>query len=300
MRTKQSLLLLHPLFLINLTFLLLNDFYLKYEYHNWLTGKISDFTGIFVFAVFLIVLFPTHKKAVAIFCTLFFCWWKSALSNSFIDFFNSINIPLNRIIDYTDLLALSVLPFVYKIKEPDYSATLLRSVAVYTMGTIALFSFCATSLPRHLMYDYDRENEITYYETFRTSLNEEQILEKLDPGKKIHLKESAKFYRLRNNNFYYKIKKDSIIYWSPVINNDDSSLFARVEVPDFYTIPQYMLNGDTLKNLELRIYHNSRKRKNPYTVELISFQTNNPADYTFFYQSKKRRQYKKHFKALFQ
>lgn len=300
MRAKQSL-LLHPHFLVSLALLLLNDFYFKYEYHNWFTGKISDFTGLFVFAVFLIVFFPSHKKMVCILCGLFFCWWKSPLSNSFIDFFNYINIPLNRVIDYTDLLALSVLPFVYKIKEPDYPVTTLRFVAVYTMGTIALFSFCATSMPRHLMYDYDRENEVTYYETFSTSLNEQEILEKLNPRNDTIRKESLKFYPLRNtNNFYYKIKKDSTVYWAPIANNKDSALFAKETVSEFYSIPQYLINGDTLKNLELRIYHNSRKRKKPYTVELISFQTNKPADYKYFYQSKKKRQYKKHFKALFQ
>lgn len=300
MRAKQSL-LLHPLFIISLALLLLNDFYLKFEYRNWLTGKLSDFAGLLAFAVFLFVLIPSQRKAVIIFSALFFCCWKSPLSNFFIDFFNSINIPLNRVIDYTDLLALSVLPFVYKIKEPDYPATTLRFVAVYTMGTITLFSFCATSMPRHLMYDYDRENEVTYYETFSTSLNEQEILERLNPGNDTIRKESAKFYPLRNsNNFYYKIKKDSTIYWAALTNNKDSALFAKEIVPDFYTIPQYLIAEDTLKNLELRIYHNPGKTKKPYTVELISFQTNKPADYKYFYQSKKKRQYKKHFKALFQ
>ncbi len=112
------MLLLHPLFLISLILLLLNDFYLKHEFHNALTGKLSDVTGLFALAVFLFAFFPAYKKQL-IFCVLFFCWWKSPLSGFFIHFANDqLSLPLHRVVDYTDLFALLILPFTYSVNPP--------------------------------------------------------------------------------------------------------------------------------------------------------------------------------------
>jgi hypothetical protein len=38
-------LLFNPLFIIGLPVLLINDHYLKWMFHNWATGKLSDFAG---------------------------------------------------------------------------------------------------------------------------------------------------------------------------------------------------------------------------------------------------------------
>lgn len=43
---RQSLLLANPVFISSLLLLLLNDFVFKPVYHNWLTGKLSDFCGL--------------------------------------------------------------------------------------------------------------------------------------------------------------------------------------------------------------------------------------------------------------
>ena len=300
MKGKPTL-LLHPLFILSLILLLLNDFYLKYEIHNWFTGKLSDFSGIFIFPLFFTALLPRYKDKVFILSALFFIWWKSELSEPFISFCNrSLSLKIGRVADYSDLVALMMLPVAYYLKPIPTSIFRFRKICINSVLLICPLAFCNTSMPKHMMYDYDRENVVSYYEAFSTSLNEEEILEKLEPGQ-AHHKESVKFYRLRRaDNFYYKITKDSTILWAPVTNTDDSSLFVKQKVGDFYTIPQYILDKDTLKNLELNIYYNPRKRRNPYTVELRSFQTNNPNAYRDFYQGKKRRQYKKHFKALFQ
>jgi len=39
---KRKDLILNSYFVIGLTVLILNDFYLKYEYGNFVTGKLSD------------------------------------------------------------------------------------------------------------------------------------------------------------------------------------------------------------------------------------------------------------------
>ena len=51
------------LFLVSIFLLLINDFYLKYEYHNYLTGKLSDFPGLFAFSIFFQLFIPEKNKA---------------------------------------------------------------------------------------------------------------------------------------------------------------------------------------------------------------------------------------------
>jgi len=45
--------LTHPLVLLSITILLLNDHVLKVYSPSWLTGKLSDFMGVFFFPIFL-------------------------------------------------------------------------------------------------------------------------------------------------------------------------------------------------------------------------------------------------------
>lgn len=49
-----SRLMLHPVLLIALLILIVNDHVLKAAYPGWLTGKLSDFTGLVVFPLMLL------------------------------------------------------------------------------------------------------------------------------------------------------------------------------------------------------------------------------------------------------
>src|SRR6187549_1056878 len=100
-------------FLACLAILLLNDFYLKIEYHNWLTGKLSDFCGLFVFASFWTVLLPNKKQMVYFSTALVFTIWKSPYSQPFIDFFSESIYPIHRVVDITDIMALTILPIAF-------------------------------------------------------------------------------------------------------------------------------------------------------------------------------------------
>src|ERR1700755_3174825 len=104
-------LLLHPFFLLNLFLLIANDHWWKHEYTNVLTGKISDFAGVIVLAIALIACFGMNRKYAVLSTAFLFCFWKSPLSGPLIEFFGLI-----RVVDYTDLLALSVLPLVFYIQ----------------------------------------------------------------------------------------------------------------------------------------------------------------------------------------
>jgi hypothetical protein len=303
MKTKPHTLLLHPAFLAGLVVLLLNDFYLKYTFHNELTGKLSDFAGLFVFAVFLFVVFPPYKQHVIIFCVLLFCWWKSPLSSPFIQFVNSrLLLPMHRTIDYTDLFALLILPFTYLIKPPGYQASVIRSVAVYTAGIVAFFSFCATTMvPRPLAYHPYRRNEVRFHEYFNSSLSKEEVLAKLNPEHIGYKVDSVKFYKIHEaGTFFQRVNSapDSIYPSIYVANNKDTSLFVRKTEGEFYTLPRYLLEGDTLLNLEFRIF-NTGKHKRPTRVWIESYQATNTGPVPVYYNSALTKRYKKHFRRLF-
>ena len=112
MRPRPDI-LLRPLFLIALGSLILNDVYLKYEFHNILTGKLSDFAGLFLFPYFISTLIIKRTKHIYWLTALMFIWWKSEYSQFFIDSAQSIGIPIDRVPDPWDLSALLVLPISY-------------------------------------------------------------------------------------------------------------------------------------------------------------------------------------------
>jgi|GEM_PF-351150 len=131
-------------FLVCLVLLFLNDFYFKFEYHNWLTGKLSDFCGLFVFARFWTACFPDKKQTIYFSTAITFIIWKSPYSQGFIDFFSNNFFTIHRVVDYTDLIALSILPISYFYK-PRKSFELRYSHI--PLAIITLISFCATTIP---------------------------------------------------------------------------------------------------------------------------------------------------------
>jgi hypothetical protein len=303
MKAKPYTLLLHPAFLASLTVLLLNDLYLKYTWHNELTGKLSDFAGLFVFTIFLFVVFPAYKKTVIVFCILFFCWWKSPLSNSFIQFANdSLSIPLQRTVDYTDMFALAVLPVTLLIRPPVCQASFIRSAAVYAVGIISFFSFCATSMVRRpLLYYPYKHNEVKFTEQFKSSLSEEEVLVKLDPEKLGYKKDSVRFYKIAEpGDFYQRVNNAPVEVYPniPIANNKDTSLFIKQKEGTFYILPRYILNGDTLLNMEFRISSTGLKKK-PTSISILSFQTTESYPITYANRENLLKNYKKHFKRLF-
>lgn len=123
-------------FIIGLLILLLNDHILKAEFHNWITGKLSDAAGLFIFPLFFAAFFAKYKKHIYWIITIGFIWWKSPLSNEFIELLN-----LYRVLDYTDLLALLILPLSYHYfahyKKPTFK---LYPLPILLISTFAFIS----------------------------------------------------------------------------------------------------------------------------------------------------------------
>ncbi|MFM8834327.1 MAG: hypothetical protein ACKOEV_11970, partial [Cytophagales bacterium] len=114
--TRNKYYLLNIVFLASLVTLLLNDHYLKYAFSNWLTGKLSDVVGIIVLPLLLAFIFPKQKKYSVWMSALLFAFWKSPFSQSLIDLYNQIAfIQTSRIVDFTDMYVLLLLPVPYFI-----------------------------------------------------------------------------------------------------------------------------------------------------------------------------------------
>jgi len=64
--TKNFPYLTHPFILSALIVTAINDHYLKYQFHNFLTGKISDFSGLFFFPLFLYALIEFIRSPLSL------------------------------------------------------------------------------------------------------------------------------------------------------------------------------------------------------------------------------------------
>ena len=132
-------------FLLGLVILLLNDLVLKGVFNNWLTGKLSDFAGLLVFPLFWVAIFSNHTRKIHIITGLLFIYWKSPMSQVLITTWNNIGLfPIARVVDYSDLMALSVLPFSYIISHKTDSRKSIRIPPIVPL-LVASFAFMATS-----------------------------------------------------------------------------------------------------------------------------------------------------------
>jgi len=139
-------------FLLALIILLLNDWWLKPEYPNAITGKLSDFAGIAVVGLLLGAIFPRRIWRVALGISVVFLWWKSPLSSSFIQVVNDwLPFRISRTVDYSDLVALCVLPLCHRILA-DYKRYALpcyykvrQLLAVPILG-VSLLGILGTSM----------------------------------------------------------------------------------------------------------------------------------------------------------
>jgi len=159
---KPSQKLASPLFLITVLLLVVNDWYLKTAYANTLTGKLSDFAGLFGLPFFLSALFPGKVKWWYGLTAIIFIFWKSVLAQPFIDTFNHIGVPVNRTVDYSDCLALSILPLSwYAFKNSrDYA---LKPVLKNAIIVLSAVSFIATSRPPGDDMTFNNINKVYHF-----------------------------------------------------------------------------------------------------------------------------------------
>lgn len=148
-RSLRLDILSRPLFILALGLLLINDFYLKYEFSNFLTGKLSDIAGLFLFPYFLSSIRIKWTKIIYFGTALLFTFWKSPFSQELINWIQTFGIGFNRVIDYTDLFALIILPISFGYFQKQLlSKQKIGQYLTVPLGIVSLFAIWATSLPR--------------------------------------------------------------------------------------------------------------------------------------------------------
>lgn len=176
-KSPKLYLLKKNLFLIGILILILNDFYLKYSFPNVLTGKLSDFSGLFIFPYFISIFFEKNANKIYLLTAVFFTFWKFEISQPFIDWISSFsNIAFYRTVDKTDLIALIILPFSYqyfkrKLIEKENPNIFLDPL----IGILSMFIFVADSNPRETINLKIKSNK-----KYEISLSKDAIFKKSD------------------------------------------------------------------------------------------------------------------------
>lgn len=293
--------LLHPVFLTCIALLLLNDLYLKFAFHNWVTGKLSDITGLIAFTIAGFALLNTRKWVIMVAVALFFCWWKSPLSEPFISLFNEqFQIPLSRVVDYTDYFAIGFIPLTCLLKQPEFTNSRLQQLAITSSGLISFFAFCATSGPYHRWYEYYRQNEIPFNELITTKKTDKEILYALDPGHKGWRIDSVRYLPYSTvTRPWYQVQQtgDTVAKWVSLPDSIPVPLYYRQVSQPFYIIPEYIIDGDTLFGLEFSI-ENPAKKEHKRLVAFRSFRRSGNNSYNIYGDMNLYRKYKQHFKKL--
>ena len=157
------------IFLIALFLLLVNDLFLKGFFHNVWTGKLSDFAGLFVFAVFWCSIFPRWKGTLLGVTGSLFIFWKSPFSQGAIEFWNALPLfEVERVVDMSDLLALSVLPLAFyheRLEEKLGRVRLSPSIPFL----LSAFAFMATSY----------RSDMAYRKTYEFPVQEDSLMKRM-------------------------------------------------------------------------------------------------------------------------
>lgn len=167
-----------PYFLVALGLLILNDFVLKSQFHNTFTGKLSDFAGLFAFSFFVSIFFSNKKSIWWVYAltAVFFVFWKSEFSDAFIQFINQSPLHLGRVVDYSDLWVLLILPvsYCYRISEKVTFKNWQPSIK-YAILLISCFAFVATSsLPKTV------ELNLKSNKSYQTTSPKDSVVKKLN------------------------------------------------------------------------------------------------------------------------
>lgn len=132
-----------PVFIISLIILILNDCFFKTIFHNFITGKLSDFAGLFAFPFFWSVIFPKRVKEIHLGTFLFFVFWKSPFSETFVHF-----IGASRIVDFSDNMALVSVFLSFQILKKESYVLKLHPLFLQLIVLLSCFSFVATTQKR--------------------------------------------------------------------------------------------------------------------------------------------------------
>lgn len=231
-------LLRSKLFLVGLVFLILNDQYFKLAHPNWITGKLSDFAGLFVFPIFLSAVSEKSIRLNYVLAALIFIIWKSPIVEPLITAGQAIGIPFHRTIDYSDFIALTILPFSYKyLSTIPLSGIINKKLSINAFALICFVCLTSTSLAPNFTGEINK----TY--KFRTSKSDLIMeIKKLNCELGTRLSDTGdSLYVLRN----LIIENDSVIKNATfrIEDKGDHSVLSLHRIETFRSYPAFFTWG---------------------------------------------------------
>ncbi|MFB9077989.1 hypothetical protein ACFFLS_04885 [Flavobacterium procerum] len=299
-----------PVFIFSLIILVLNDWLLKSIFHNFITGKLSDFTGLFAFPFFWSVLFPKRIKEIHLGTLLFFIFWKSPLSETFVHF-----IGASRIVDFSDNMALISIFISFQILKKESYVLKLHPFFLQLIVLLSCFSFIATTQKREPCTSIECEfstlslsNEtnqkiivqidFTYSEKEIAFYKKQQILQRINNVRKIleerherktspgfQPSDSIEIVKMINENWSNR-KKISLI--NPLVLNVHESKSVAIPLWQFDSLVGFPENFkisvlDTTKKI-IKTYNKKaffEKINQNSSVKLNEFSRDDQLDLTF-------------------
>lgn len=230
----------NPYFIGGLAVLLLNDHFLKWYFSNMISGKLSDFAGVYILPLFLAGMLPLRKKYTLWFTGLFFIWWKSPFSESFILGYNQLSpIPITRVVDYTDYLALILLPLSFwTLKRLEYRSERVsraRNFLSIPLLGLSIFAFMATAPPSSFYYRISDGNMVCENCKIRVRMSKAEVIGAL--------RESGLF-----------VERDTPMLKSSLqLGNWDDDFSTPSKEWPFYNIKELYIENDTLQDIQFAL-----------------------------------------------
>ena len=248
----------NPAFFIGLVLLFLNDQVLKWTFANTWTGKLSDLAGLLIFPLFLSFVWPRFWKWTPLLTAIGFIWWKSPYSEAFLSWYNQLAvIPLTRVVDYSDLWCLLVLPLSFLLLLRIRAAPILllppSRLPIMLVLTISIMVFMATSPPARYYYMMSN-GDLHLYANYKVRMNKKEILEKLDQLD-MEVRIDTALWQMEGKHAYPYPFPDSTIESCP-----------------YYRIEELVLGEDTLRHIQFALVRLSDNKTKIYLNGLVSGQ----------------------------
>jgi hypothetical protein len=213
---------------------------------------------------------------------------------------NYFYLPVHRVVDYSDLLAIFVLPFVAQIKPKSLHLPMTGVYCVrWIVGFVTFFSLCSTSVYRPLFQAHPAIDDIYFNESFTAKRSAVAVLQALREKGITYRRDSVMYYPITNQQqLYYRlpIKSDSVFAWQQVSQKPDSTLYVRWEGMPYYLIPFYQSGTRTIRNIRFSLSENKNATKSKITIQM--FHADGVSRY-MHWDRKTRNAYKEIFEKLF-
>ena len=253
---RNKFLLLNYVFVVSIILLFINDHFLKLYFHNWFTGKFSDFLGMIIFPLFLAYIFRRLRTFSIFISFVLFIFWKSPFSEGFIDFYNQISpIAVARVVDYTDFIVFVflIIPFLLIKYDALLQPLKIRKISPALVLVPSVFVMMATSPPPYYRYSSDGIVLFNDY-SFKIPKSKTEALDELKNRNILFKKDTLRIFRR------YNISSESLIMNGTDLKTLEvdkeilrKELERKIQFYDYYIIDSLKIGDETLKDIKFEL-----------------------------------------------